>query len=103
MGIYTSRGYFDMKLESQKKIINRFRRIEGQLRGLQKLVEGEAPCLDILTQVSAVTAAVKKAGTEVIHVYIEQCLAETSGKPEREKTQKMDEFRKAISRYIDMV
>ena len=91
-----------MDRESQKKIINRFRRIEGQLRGLQKLVEGEAPCLDILTQVSAVTGAVKKAGTEVIHIYIDQCLEETSGKSETERTQKMEEFQKALSRYIDM-
>jgi CsoR family transcriptional regulator, copper-sensing transcriptional repressor len=91
-----------MNRESQKKIINRFRRIEGQIRGLQKLVEGEAPCLDILTQVSAVTAAVKKAGMEVIHIYLDQCLAQTSGKPEPEKTQRMEEFQKALSRYIDM-
>ena len=85
-----------------KKIINRFRRIEGQIRGLEKMIENKAPCLDVLTQVSAVTAAVKKAGSEVIHTYIKQCLAETSGKPEREKTKKMDEFQKAIARYIDM-
>jgi len=91
-----------MKEKDLKKIINRFRRIGGQIRGLEKMVENEAPCLDILTQVSAVTAAIKKAGTEVIHVYIEQCLAETSGKPEREKTQKMDEFQRALARYIDM-
>ena len=65
-------------------------------------MENDAPCLDVLTQVSAVTAAIKRAGTEIVHIYIEQCLAETSGKPEREKTQKMEEFQKALSRYIDM-
>lgn len=92
-----------MKENDLKKIINRFRRIEGQIRGLEKMVENEAPCLDILTQVSAVTAAVKKAGTEVIHLYIEQCLVETSGKSEKEKMQKMDEFQRALDRYIDMV
>jgi DNA-binding FrmR family transcriptional regulator len=91
-----------MEQKSQKKIVNRFRRIEGQLRGLQKMVEGEAPCLDILTQVSAVTSAVKKAGTEVIHIYIAQCMAETAGKPETERTRKMEEFQRALSRYIDM-
>jgi DNA-binding FrmR family transcriptional regulator len=91
-----------MNRESQKKIINRFRRIEGQLRGLQRLVKGEAPCLDILTQVSAVTAAVKNAGAEVIQIYMEQCMSETSEKSEMEKTQKMEEFRKALSRYIKM-
>lgn len=91
-----------MRENDLKKIINRFRRIEGQIRGLEKMIENKAPCLDVLTQVSAVTAAVKKAGGEVIHTYIDQCLEETSGKPEREKTKKMDEFQKAIARYIDM-
>lgn len=91
-----------MDRKSQRRIINRFRRIEGQLRGLQKMMEEEAPCLEILTQVSAVTAAVKKAGTEVVHGYMDRCLAETSGKPETERTQKLEEFQKALSRYIDM-
>lgn len=91
-----------MDHESRARIINRFRRIEGQVRGLQKQVEGEAPCLEILTQVSAVTGAVKKAGMEVIRIYLEQCLADTVGKPETERRQKMEEFQKALSRYIDM-
>lgn len=91
-----------MDRESKKKITNRFRRIEGQLRGLQKLVDKEAPCIDLLMQVSAVTAAVKKAGMEVIHIYIDQCLTETAGKSETEIMQKMEEFQKALSRYIDM-
>ncbi len=85
-----------------KGIVNRFRRIEGQIRGLEKLVEGEAPCLDILTQVSAVTAAVKKAGTEVIRVYMDRCLAETASLPQKEREVKKDEFCRALSRYLDM-
>jgi len=91
-----------MKDKDLKKIVNRFRRIGGQIRGLEKIIANEAPCLDILTQVSAVTSAIKKAGTEVVRVYIEQCLAETSGKPEMEKAKKMGEFQRAIARYIDM-
>lgn len=88
--------------KERQKIINRFRRIEGQIRGIEKLVENEAPCLAILTQVSAVTGAVKKAGTEVIRIYLDRCLAETSAKTEAERNQKMGEFQKALSRYIDM-
>ena len=91
-----------MKNEERKKIVNRFKRIEGQIRGLEKLVEGEAPCLDILTQVSAVTAAVKKAGTEVIRMYIDQCLCEISGKSAANRETTIQEFQKALSRYIDM-
>ena len=91
-----------MERENKKKIINRFKRIEGQIRGLEKLVETDAPCLDILTQVSAVTAAIKTAGTEVIRIYLNQCLAEVATKPEAERERKKDEFQKALARYIDM-
>ncbi len=91
-----------MNKEMQKKIINRLRRIEGQIRGLEKQVEAEAPCIEILTQVSAVTAAVKKAGTEVIRIHLEQSMLETCGKPEAERRQQMEEFQRVLSRYIDM-
>jgi len=91
-----------MEKEERKKVVNRLKRIEGQIRGLAKLVENEAPCLDILTQVSAVTQAVKKAGTEVIRIYLDQCLLDASHKPEADKKRKKEEFQKALSRYIDM-
>jgi DNA-binding FrmR family transcriptional regulator len=91
-----------MEKENRKRIVNRFKRIEGQIRGLEKLVENEAPCLDILTQVSAVTAAIKRAGTEVINVYLDQCLAEVPRKSEADREKKINEFQKALSRYIDM-
>ena len=93
-----------MKSE-KKRVIDRFRRIEGQIRGIEKLIESDAACLDILTQVSAVTGAVKKAGTEVIRLYLDHCLAETavtSVQAAGERKRKMVEFQKALSRYIDM-
>jgi DNA-binding FrmR family transcriptional regulator len=79
--------------------VNRFFR---KAREPDPAQSGAAPCLAILTQVSAVTGAVKKAGTEVIRIYLGRCLAETSGKTEAERDQKMGEFQKALSRYIDM-
>jgi len=91
-----------MEREERKKIVNRFKRIEGQIRGLERLVENGAPCLDILTQVSAVTAAVKKAGTEVIRISLDHCLAEVSTKQQTDLKGKKDEFQKVLSRYIDM-
>ncbi len=49
-----------MERDRQKKeVLLRLKRIEGQVRGLQRMVEEETPCADILTQVSAVTAAMK--------------------------------------------
>lgn len=91
-----------MKEKEKRSIVNRLRRIEGQIRGLQRLLEGGAPCLDILTQVSAVTAAVKKAGTEVVRLYLEQCLMDTEKLPQSEREKKKEEVQKALSRYIDM-
>lgn len=91
-----------MQDKQKKGIINRLRRIEGQIRGLQRLLEGNAACLDILTQVSAVTGAVKKAGTEVVRLYLEQCLLDAAKLPEMEREKKKEEFHKALTRYIDM-
>jgi DNA-binding FrmR family transcriptional regulator len=91
-----------MEQEDRKKIVNRLKRVEGQIRGLERLVENGAPCLDILTQVSAVTAAVKRAGTEVIRLSLEQCMAEASTRQKTDFKEKKEEFQKALSRYIDM-
>ncbi len=91
-----------MEKEDRKKIVNRLKRIEGQIRGLERLVENGAPCLDVLTQVSAVTAAVKKTGAEVIRVSLEQCLVEASTKQKMDLKVKKDEFQKALCRFIDM-
>jgi CsoR family transcriptional regulator, copper-sensing transcriptional repressor len=90
-----------MDRKSKSGIINRLKRIEGQIRGLEKMIVNEAPCLDILTQVSAVSAAVKKAGSEVIRVYMDQCLVDTTHKTEADKEKKVA-FQKALARYIDM-
>ena len=46
--------------EHRKNVLNRLRRIEGQIRGLERMVEQEAPCADVLTQLHAATAAMKK-------------------------------------------
>ena len=51
---------------SVKKITDRISRIEGQLRGIKKMIEGEKNCLDIITQISAVKEAVSKLGVEIL-------------------------------------
>ena len=81
-----------------KKIIARLKRIEGQVRGLQRLIESDAPCVDVLTQVSAVTAAMKKTGGAIISSHMKTCLGESSADHEK----KRDEFYNALSRFIDL-
>jgi CsoR family transcriptional regulator, copper-sensing transcriptional repressor len=81
----------------RKKISNRLRRIEGQIRGLQRLIEQEAPCIDILTQVAAVTSAMKKTGGAIFSNYMKTCIEESAGNPEKLH----EDFRAALSRFIN--
>ena len=84
--------------QNRKKISNRLRRIEGQIRGLQRLIEEGAPCIDILTQVSAVTSAIKKTGGAVFSNYMKTCIEESADNPNKLH----EDFRAALSRFIDL-
>ena len=59
-----------------KSLINRLCRIEGQIRGIRNMVENSAYCTDIITQVSAVTAALSAFNKELIANHIKTCVAE---------------------------
>ncbi len=85
----------------KKEVLQRLRRIEGQLRGIQKMVEGEVACADILTQVAAVTAAMKKVGTVIVKTYMEECLGKGKREPIAKREEALKDFQKAVSRYID--
>lgn len=97
--LYTIGGY-SMERE-RKDILLRLRRIEGQLRGLQRMVEGGVPCADILTQVASVTAAIKKVGMVMVQTYMEECLDKTQKESGGKKTETLKDLQKVVSRYID--
>ena len=80
------------------KIHNRLRRIEGQIRGLQKMVERQDPCVDILTQLAAVTSAMKKTGIAVFRVNMRRCMNEATSKGRKGQR----ELEAALTRYIDL-
>lgn len=99
INLYTIGGY---SMEREKKdVLLRLRRIEGQLRGLQRMVEEGVPCADILTQVAAVTAAIKKVGMVVVKTYMEECLDKTKKESGVKREESLKDFQKAVSRYID--
>jgi DNA-binding FrmR family transcriptional regulator len=60
--------------KDRRELLNRLRRIEGQARGLQRLVEEEAYCLDLLQQVEALTAAADQVGLLLLEDHIAGCL-----------------------------
>ena len=64
------RGYYDDKDE----LAGRLRRIEGQVRGLQRMVENDEYCIDILTQISAASNALKKVAVELLDDHIRHCV-----------------------------
>ncbi len=90
-----------MDLE-KKEVLLRLRRIEGQLRGLQRMVEEEVPCAEIMTQVAAATSAMKKVGMVIVKTHMEECLNKTQKEPGIKQGEALKEFQKAISRYIDL-
>jgi len=59
-----------------KSLVNRLNRIEGQVRGVRKMVESDAYCVDILTQVSAVQAALNAFNKELLGNHIKTCVAD---------------------------
>ncbi len=84
----------------KRDVLLRLRRIEGQIRGIQRMVEEGVPCPDILTQVAAVTSAIKKVGTVIVQSYMEECLEKTQKGFSVKQGQNLKDFQKAISRYI---
>ena len=83
--------------EEQAALILRLRKAEGQIRGIQKMVEENAYCPDILTQVSAVTSALNSFNKELLACHIRSCVAEDirEGKDEA-----IDEFVKITQRLM---
>ena len=66
-----------MRSEEEKKaLINRLSRIEGQIRGIRAMVEKDAYCADVLTQVSAVSAALGSFNRELLDSHIRTCVAD---------------------------
>ena len=59
--------------ELQKDILDRLGRIEGQVRGLARMVEGQRPCLEVLQQLASVQAAMKGLTKTVLRNYLERC------------------------------
>lgn len=91
-----------MEIERQKKeILLRLKRIEGQIRGIQRMVKEGVSCPEILTQIAAVTSAIKKVSTVIIQTYMEECLEKSQKESGPKQNEVLRDFQKAISRYID--
>ncbi|GAA4672415.1 metal-sensitive transcriptional regulator [Nocardioides nanhaiensis] len=80
--------------------LKRLRRIEGQARGLQRMVEEEQYCIDILTQVSAMTKALQAVSLGLLEEHMHHCVVDAARTGEVEGRAKVEEALEAISRLV---
>ncbi|MFH9988870.1 metal-sensitive transcriptional regulator [Streptomyces luteogriseus] len=89
-------GYHKQKDEHLKRL----RRIEGQIRGLQRMVDEDVYCIDILTQVSASTKALQSFALQLLEEHLRHCVADAALKGGDEIDAKVKEATQAIARML---
>lgn len=62
--------------DEKQKILNRLKRVEGQVRGIQKMVEEDRYCIDILVQISAIQSALKNTGITITERHMKHCVTD---------------------------
>lgn len=89
-----------MDSQTKTKALGRLRRIEGQVQGIQRMVEEDKSCVDVLLQVTAVLGALEQVQKLLLGQHLESCIAEAvrSG-TSRDRQRKMDELLDVFSRF----
>jgi DNA-binding FrmR family transcriptional regulator len=72
--------------EQRERIDRRLSRVEGQIRGIRRMLDEERDCREVMQQLSAARAAVHEAGLDLMRVYASQCLRESDGRASEEET-----------------
>lgn len=80
--------------------VKRLRRIEGQVRGLQRMVEEDAYCIDVLTQLSSVTKALQSVGVGLLDEHLRHCVRAAAEAGAQEGDDKIDEAVAAVDRLL---
>ena len=89
-------GYVDHKQAHLKRL----RRIEGQIRGLQRMVEQDTYCIDVLTQVSAATRALESVALALLDEHLSHCVSNAIATGGEEADAKIKEASAAIARLV---
>lgn len=93
----------DSNAEQEKikeEVLKRMKRIEGQIRGIQGMIEDGKECVDILTQVKAARSALKSSSKLIMKRYLLKCYAESVEKSE-DPVEAMDKFVTVLTNYMD--
>lgn len=90
----------DSYAEDKAKLLSRLARVEGQIRGIARMIEDERYCVDVLTQISAVNSSMQKIGLLLLEDHIRGCVIGTEGD---ELESKLEELNTAIARFTRSV
>jgi CsoR family transcriptional regulator, copper-sensing transcriptional repressor len=90
------RGYTHSKDDHQRRL----RRIEGQIRGLQRMVDNDEYCIDILTQISAATRALQAVSVSLLDEHLRHCVTEAITEGGATADEKIKEASDAIARLV---
>ena len=84
----------------KEALVKRLKRIEGQVKGIQKMVDEERYCVDILIQISAIRSAINKVGTIILENHIKGCVSQSLKNDDVEATANMiDELMSTINKF----
>ncbi len=86
--------------EDRAAHVKRLRRIEGQVRGLQRMVDSDTYCIDVLTQVSAATRALESFALALLDEHLRHCVVRAAAEGGDEAERKIREASDAISRLV---
>ena len=81
-------------------LLKRLRRIEGQVRGIQQMVEADRYCIDVLTQISAATKALQGVALGMFDEHLRHCVADAVSKGGRDADVKLSEATAAVERLL---
>lgn len=84
----------------KKRYLARLKRIEGQVRGLHRMVDEDTYCIDVLTQVSAVQSALKGVALALLDDHMQHCVLHAAQQGEEEAMEKLDEVSAAVGRLL---
>ncbi|GAB3042275.1 metal-sensitive transcriptional regulator [Parafrigoribacterium mesophilum] len=87
-------------VQNKDELLKRLRRAEGQVRGLQRMVEEDVYCIDILTQVSAATKALETVALQLLDDHLSHCVAEAAREGGAVADAKISEASAAIARLV---
>ena len=86
--------------DTQERLTLRLRRIAGHVKGLERMAKGPTLCVDLLTQVAAVQAALKGVGDEILHHHVRHCIQESFGRRLRASEKaRLQEMERMFAQY----